>query len=177
MSTDRTSAYAQAVVALATGEGALDAVEDELLAVARAVDASDQLRRQLTDQHLPVGNRLTFAESAALSAAHPATRAALAMIIAADRAGELKAIADEVAEQAATRRDAEVAEVFVAQPIDDAKKAALTAALERTTGKKLDVKVIVDPSVIGGVRAKIGDSVIDGSLAKRLDDLRTRVTG
>ncbi len=176
MSTDRTSAYAQAVVALATGEGALEAVEDELLAVARAVEGNDELRRQLTDQHLPVGNRLTFAESSALAAAHPATRSALAMIIAADRVGDLTAIANEVAEQAAIRRDAEVAEVFVAQPIDDAKKQALTAALERATGKKLDVKVIVDASVVGGVRAKIGDTVIDGSLAKRLDDLRSRVT-
>ena len=176
MSTDRTSAYAQAVVALATGEGALEAVEDELLAVARAVDGNDELRRKLTDQHLPVGNRLTFAESAALSAAHPATRAALAMIIAADRAGDLTAIATEVAEQAAVRRDAEVAEVSVAAPIDEAKKQALTAALERATGKKLDVKVVVDPSVVGGVRAKIGDTVIDGSLAKRLDDLRSRVS-
>uniref|UniRef100_UPI00259D1631 F0F1 ATP synthase subunit delta n=1 Tax=uncultured Reyranella sp. TaxID=735512 RepID=UPI00259D1631 len=100
----------------------------------------------------------------------------LAMIVAADRAGDLTAIAEEVAQQAAVRRDAEVAEGFVAAPIDDAKKQALTAALERATGKKLDVTVIVDPSVVGGVRAKIGDTVIDGSLSKRLDDLRTRVT-
>lgn len=175
MSTDRTSAYAQAVVALATGEGALEAVEDELRAVARAVEANDELRRKLTDQHLPVGNRLMFAESAALAAAHPATRAVLAMIIAGDRAGDLTTIADEVTEQAAVQRDAEVAEVFVATPIDDAKLQALTVALEQATGKKLDVKVVVDPSVVGGVRAKIGDTVIDGSLSKRLDDLRSRV--
>lgn len=175
MSTDRTRAYAQAVVALATGEGALDAVEDELLAVARAVDGDDALRRTLTDQHLPVGNRLQFAESAALAAAHPATRSALAMIIAADRAGELTAIAAEVADTAARSRDAEVAEVTVAAPLDDAKRQALTAALERATGKTLDVKIVVDPTVIGGVRAKIGDTVIDGSLAKRLDDLRARI--
>ncbi|MEX1178336.1 MAG: ATP synthase F1 subunit delta [Nitriliruptor sp.] len=175
MTTDRTSAYAQAVVALATGEGALDAVEDELLTVARAIDASDELRRQLTDQHLPVGRRLTFAESSALKAAHPATRASLAMIIAADRVGELSAIADEVAQQAAHRRDAEVAEVYVAVPLDEAQRAALKAALERATGKTLDVKVFVDQDVVGGVRAKIGDTVIDGTLAKRLDDLRGRV--
>ncbi|MEX0836242.1 MAG: ATP synthase F1 subunit delta [Nitriliruptor sp.] len=175
MTTDRTSAYAQAVVALATGEGALDAVEDELLTVARAIDASDELRRQLTDQHLPVGRRLTFAESSALQAAHPATRSALAMIIAADRVGELPAIADEVAKQAARRRDAEVAEVYVAVPLDEAQRASLKTALERATGKTLDLKVFVDQDVVGGVRAKIGDTVIDGTLAKRLDDLRGRV--
>ncbi|MTV26953.1 ATP synthase F1 subunit delta [Nitriliruptoraceae bacterium ZYF776] len=177
MQTDRTSAYAQAVVALATGEGALDAVETELLTVSRAVDGNEELRRQLTDQHLPVGRRLGFAESSALQAAHPATRTALAMIIAAERAADLAAIADAVAQHAASVRDAEVAEVYVAAPIDEAQRAALTGALERATGKRLDVKVFVDQSVVGGVRAKVGDTVIDGSLAKRLSDLRTRVTG
>lgn len=172
---DRTSAYAQAVVALATGEGALDTVEDELLAVARAVDSNEELRRQLSDQHLPVGQRLRFVESAVLSAAHPTTRAAMAMLIAGELGGELTAIADVVAREAATRRDAELAEVSVAVPLDEAQTASLKAALERATGKTLDLKVFVDETVVGGVRAKIGDTVIDGSLAKRLDDLRTRV--
>jgi F-type H+-transporting ATPase subunit delta len=175
MTTDRTHHYAQAVVALAEAEDALGAVEDELLAVARAVDGNDELRRHLTDQHLPVGQRLTFAESSALTAAHPATRAALALLIAAERVGDISAIAEQVATEGAARRDAEVAEVHVAAPIDDAKRAALKAALERATGKRLDLKVFVDPSVVGGVRAKIGDTVIDGSVAKRLDDLRGRV--
>jgi F-type H+-transporting ATPase subunit delta len=174
--TDRTHHYAQAVVALAEAEDALGAVEDELLAVARAIDGSDELRRQLTDQHLPIGSRLTFAESAALQAAHPATRSALALLIAADRIGDIAAIADVVASEGAARRDAEVAEVYVAAPLDDAKREALKAALERATGKRLDMKVFVDESVVGGVRAKIGDTVIDGSLASRLDEMRTRVT-
>lgn len=175
MTTDRTSAYAQAVVALATAEGGLDAVDDELVTVARAVEGNDELRRQLTDQHLPVGRRLSFVESGALEAAHPSTRTALAMIIAADRAGELTEIADEVARQAARRRSAEVAEAYVAVPLDDAQRAALLSSLERATGKTLDLKVFIDPDVVGGVRAKIGDTVIDGTLAKRLDDLRARV--
>jgi F-type H+-transporting ATPase subunit delta len=174
--TDRTHHYAQAVVALAEAEDALGAVEDELLAVARAIDGSDELRRQLTDQHLPIGSRLTFAESAGLQAAHPATRSALALLIAADRIGDIAAIADVVASEGAARRDAEVAEVYVAAPLDDAKREALKAALERATGKRLDMKVFVDESVVGGVRAKIGDTVIDGSLASRLDEMRTRVT-
>lgn len=174
--TDRTHHYAQAVVALAEAEEALGAVEDELLTVARAIDGSDQLRQQLTDQHLPIGQRLTFAESSALRAAHPATRAALALLIAAERIGDISPVADAVAAEAAARRDAEVAEVYVATPLDDAKREALKAALERATGKRLDVKVFVDESVVGGVRAKIGDTVIDGSLASRLDEMRTRVT-
>jgi F-type H+-transporting ATPase subunit delta len=177
MTTDRTHRYARAVVELATGEGALDTVEDELLAVARAVDGHEDLRRRLTDIHLPVAQRLSFVESDALEAAHPVTRAALAMIISAGRAGDLAAIATTVAEQAAASRDEELAEVFVAVALDDAQQRALKEALERATGKRLDVKVHVDETVVGGVRAKIGDTVIDGSLARRINELRTRVGG
>lgn len=175
MTNERTRGYAEAVVALASSEGALDAVEDELLSVARAIDGNEELRRRLTDQHLPVGARLTFVESDVLAAAHPATRAALAMIIAADRAGEVTAIADHVAQRAAAAREEEVAEVVVAVPLDEARKAALKTALERATGRRLDLQVIVDDSLVGGVRARIGDTVIDGSLLRRLTDLRTRV--
>jgi F-type H+-transporting ATPase subunit delta len=177
MTTERTQRYAEAVAALATGEGALDTVEDELLTIARAVDGNEELRQRLTDIHLPVGQRLTFVESTVLAAAHPATRAALAMLITADRAGDLAAIADEVARRAAAGREEELAEAFVAVELDEPRKQALKAALERATGRKLDLKVYVDDTVVGGVRAKIGDTVIDGSLARRLTDLRTRVGG
>jgi F-type H+-transporting ATPase subunit delta len=172
---DRTNGYAQAVVALATAEGALDAVEDELLQIARAVDANDALREKLVDIHLPVGNRLAFVESEVLSAASPATRAAVAMVIAAGRAGDLAEIAQEVSRRAAEERQRELAEVTVAVPLDDATREQLRAALERTTGKKLELKVFVDQDVVGGVRARIGDTVIDGSVSKRLGDIKTRV--
>ncbi len=174
MTTDHHSAYAQAVVTLAGAENALDTVEDELLTVARAIDANDELRQRLTDAHLPVANRLAFVESEVLKAAHRATRAVLALLITADRAGDLTAIANEVARRAAESRDAELAEVHVAVELDDARRAALKAALEKATGRRLDVKFVVDESVVGGVRARIGDTVIDGSVLRRLDDLRTR---
>lgn len=172
---DRTNGYAEAVVALATAEGALDTVEDELLQIARAVDENEALREKLVDIHLPVANRLKFVEAEALAAASPATRSAVAMVIAAGRAGDLADIATEVSRRAAEARERELAEVAVAVPLDDATREQLRAALERATGKKLELKVFVDPDVVGGVRARIGDTVIDGSLAKRLDDVRTRV--
>ncbi len=175
--TDRTQSYARAVVELATAEGALETLEDELLVVARAVDGHEELRQRLTDIHLPVAQRLAFVESQALEAAHPATRAALAMLIAANRVGDLTAIAEQVAETAAASREEEIAEVYVAVPLDDAQQRSLKEALERATGKRLDVKVHVDESVLGGVRAKIGDTVIDGSLARRIEQMRTRVGG
>lgn len=175
MSSERNAAFARAIVSLAEAEGALDTVEDELLEVARAVDGSAELRDRLTDLHLPIARRLSFVESEVLAAAHPVTRTALAMVIAGGVAGHLGAIATAVAAAGATSREREYAEVRVAQPLDDARRAALKAALERSTGRTLDLKVVVDPSVIGGISARIGDTVIDGTVARRLEELRARV--
>lgn len=175
MSNERTQGYAEAIVALSRGEGALDAVEGELLTLARTIDGNEELRRQLTDRQLPVAQRLTFVDAGVLAAAHPATRAVLALLITAERIGDVAEIAEDVASRAAASRDEEVAEVVVAVPLDDARKEALKAALERVTGRRIDLHVVVDESLVGGVRARVGDTVIDGSLLKRLTDLRTRV--
>lgn len=172
---DRTSGYADAVVALATAEDALDVVETELRTVARAIDGNAELHERLTDTQIPVTQRLRLVESDVFAAAHPTTRATLAMLIAADRMLDLQSIVTKVSESAATRRDRDLAEVFVAQALDDTQTEQLRRALERATGKSLDLTVHVDPAVLGGVRARIGDTVIDGSLARRLQDVRTRI--
>ncbi len=172
---DRTSGYARAVVALATAEDALDTVEAELQTVARTLEGSTELREHLTDVQVPVSQRLRFVESDVLTAAHPTTRAALAMLIAADRVLDLGPIAQSISETAAASRDRDLAEVWVAAEIDDAQRDRLREALERATGKTLDLRVHVDPTVVGGVRAQVGDTVIDGSLAQRLDDVKTRL--
>lgn len=173
--TDRTSGYARAIVDMAEAEGELETVENELLTVARVIDDTPEVREKLTDIQIPVAQRLRFVEAEALTAAHPVTRSALAMVISGDRVSDLADIAREVSRQAAAARDRELAEVYVAVPLSDDRERQLREALEATTGKKLEMKVYVDESVVGGVRAKIGDTVIDGSIARRLDEIRSRV--
>lgn len=174
---DRTQHYAQAIVAIARAEDALDAVEDELMLVARAIEENNELREKLTDIHLPADRRLGFVRSEILAAAHPATRSALALLIVSERVRDVGRIAHAVAEQAAAEREAELAEVYVAVELDDERRERLRQALERATGKRLSMKVFVDPSVLGGVRARIGDVVLDGTVARRLDDVRARLGG
>lgn len=172
---DRTSAYADAIVALASAEDALDVVETELSTLARTVEGNTELRDRLGDLQIPVAQRLKFVDAEVLQTAHPSTRAALAMLIAADRILDIDAIAHEVSESAATLRDRDLAEVVVAAPLDRDQTDQLRRALEQATGKSLDLQVVVDESVIGGVRARVGDTVIDGSIATRLQDVRTRL--
>jgi F-type H+-transporting ATPase subunit delta len=97
------------------------------------------------------------------------------LIVSQGRASELSDIARAVVEAAAASRDKAVAEVRSAVPLDEETIERLTVALGRATGKSVEVKVVVDESVIGGIVARVGDIVIDGSLARRVDSLRQAV--
>ena len=54
----------------------------------------------------------------------------------------------------------------------DRQRERLTQALSQATGKRVDVKVVMDPTVVGGVVARVGDEVFDGSIASRLEDAK-----
>jgi F-type H+-transporting ATPase subunit delta len=63
------------------------------------------------------------------------------------------------------------AEVSSAKDLSDAQRTALSAQLERMTGKRIRMRYAVDPSLIGGVVARIGSTVYDGSVRGQLDSL------
>jgi F-type H+-transporting ATPase subunit delta len=79
--------------------------------------------------------------------------------------------------KAAEARSRVAAEVRSAVPLDEDQRTRLAAALGRATGRAVDVKVVIDPEVLGGVVAQVGDTVIDGSVRARLDELRERIGG
>ena len=70
-----------------------------------------------------------------------------------------------------------VANVTVAKPLTDAELERLTGALSRQYGRPVHANVVVDPAVIGGIKVEIGDDVIDGAVASRLDNARRRLVG
>lgn len=172
---DRTTAYAAAILEIGRAEDSLDAVADELQQLAQAVGNNDELRSALSDPNVPVGRRLTFVESEVLAAASTGTRAALAMLLAAGHGADLPDVATELARLSAEDSERELAEVTVAVPLSDQRRDRLRDALEEATGKSLELQVTVDPDVVGGVRAVVGDTVFDGSLAHRLSEVRTRI--
>ena len=88
------------------------------------------------------------------------------------RGRDLPAIIAKLVERAAAEKDRAVAEVRSAVPLTDDQKDRLAAALANATGKQVEVKVVVDPSVLGGLVATVGDTVIDGTVRSRLDQLK-----
>ena len=173
MSDDRTSAYAEALLAVARSEGNLADVEDELFRFARLLDANDELRTTLTDAQLPASRRQQIVEDLLGGRANPVTTALVSMVVGAGRARDLAAIIDELVKLSAAEGNKELAEVRSAVELTDDQKQRLAAALEANTGKKVELKVIIDPTVLGGLVAQVGDTVIDGSIKTRLQQLKS----
>lgn len=169
---DRAAAYADALLQIARAEGVVERVEDELFKLARTFEGSDQLRSSLTDAAIPVERRAGVVEELLGKRAAPLTTAIVSFIVGAGRAHDLPAIVDAFVGQAAELRSEAVAEVRSAYPLDAAQQARLAEALGKATGKKVSVKVVIDPTVIGGIVARVGDTVIDGSVRSRLEQLR-----
>jgi len=168
---DKAVAYATALVAVAQAEGALTKVEDELFAFAKAAEQNPALREALTDQGLPVENRQALVRDI-LGRAHPLTITLLSFVIESGRARDLSKIADAFVQLAASSREHAVAEIRSAVPLTDKQRERLQRALSRATGRTVEVKVVVDPTVIGGVVARVDDLVFDGSVASRLEDAK-----
>jgi F-type H+-transporting ATPase subunit delta len=173
--TSRVEAYATAFFEVAQAEDAVDKVEDELFRFARIFEGSDQLRETLTDPHLPAAKRQAIVEDMLGGRASSVTTNLVSFVVGGGRARELPAIADRFVAKAAEQREHIVGEVRSAIPLDDSQRERLARALSKATGKQVDVKVIVDPTLMGGVVARIGDTIIDGSIRHRLEQLKEKL--
>lgn len=167
-----TQGYAAGILEVARAEGALDAVSDELFRFASVVEGNDDLRQTLTDQTLPPARRQAIVEELLDSKVSPLTTSIVSFLVSAGRARDLGAIVSAVVESAAAERQHVVAEVRAAVPLSDEQRSRLAQALSTNLGREVEVKVIVDPTVMGGVLARVGDIVIDGTVRHRLDQLK-----
>ena len=172
MADGRSHAYAEALLAVARAEGATE-VSDELFRFARVLETNDELRSALTDQQMPASRRQQIVEDLLGPKAHPITTTLVSMVVGAGRGRDLPPIIDELVQLSAAEGNKEIAEVRSAVELTDDQKQRLTTALEAATGKKVELKVVLDPTVLGGLVAQVGDTVIDGSVRSRLQQLQT----
>jgi F-type H+-transporting ATPase subunit delta len=170
---DHIEGYASALFAVAQAEGSLDEVEDELFRFARTLEGSEDLRSVLTDDYVPPAKRQAVVEDLLGSKSSALTAQLVSFVIGAGRGRDLPAIVDRLVQRAASAKQRTVAEVRSAVPLTADQQERLAAALANATGKDVALKVVVDPNVIGGLVAQVGDQVIDGSIRHRLDQLKT----
>lgn len=172
----RIRGYAEAILAVAEAEGALDTVQEELFRFARTVEQQGDLREALTDLALPAERKRALIRELLGDRASDATVNLLELVVEQGRARDLSEIADELVRLAAELGQQAVAEVRTAIPLDEERRRRLAEALERATGRRIDLRAIVDESVVGGVYARVGDQVFDGTVRRRLELARERMS-
>lgn len=170
--TAHADAYANAFFEIARAEGALASVEDELLAFSRAMESTPQLGQTLADQSIPVERRLGVVGDLLGAKAHPVTTNLVSLVVGAGRGRELPEIVGRLLARSAAEKGKASGEVRSASPLTRDQQERLTAAVEKATGKKVELKFLIDPSVLGGLVTTVGDTIIDGTIRTRLDQLK-----
>ena len=174
MSVAQINAYVVAMFEIASANEAVSAVEDDMFRLARAIESNEQLRAALNDTSLPADRRQNIVEQLLGGKAHNVTVQLVSLLVGTGHISLLPQVADALVKRASSSKQMEVAEVRSAVVLTDAQKARLAEALSKVAGKPVNLKVVVDPSVIGGLVATIGDEVIDDTVRTRLDQVKAR---
>ena len=163
--------YAEALLA-ACDDGEIESVATELSSFAEAVDNNFDLRNVLMNPTFSAAERGQTME-ALMSHIGLSERSQkfINLLIARDRQGELQATSEAFATLVSERMNRATATVRTAAELDPSTQEQLKWALEKRTGKQLDMTVTVDPSLIGGLRAEVGTLVFDGSIKAELERL------
>jgi F-type H+-transporting ATPase subunit delta len=164
-------------LAAAERGGVLDDVEDELFRFGRIVSSTPDLRAALTDKRAGGDAKADLLRRLLGGRADPVTERLVVRLVAQPRGRSLEAGLDALSKLAAARRERMVAVVTSAVPLSDQQKQRLGAGLGRLYGRQVHLNLDVDPSVLGGLRVRVGDEVINGTIADRLDEATRRMAG
>jgi F-type H+-transporting ATPase subunit delta len=157
--------------------GALDDVEDELFRFGRIVSGNSELRAALSDKVAPAEAKAALLRSLLGGKSNPVTERLLVRLVTHPRGRSLEAGIDALSKLAAARRNRLVAVVVSAVPLSDGHKRRLGAVLARLYGRQVHLNLDVDPAVIGGISVRVGDEIINGTIAERLEEAAQWMAG
>ncbi|MBA3461490.1 MAG: ATP synthase F1 subunit delta [Deltaproteobacteria bacterium] len=165
--------YAKAVLEL----GNTDKISGDLRQLAKAMKESDELQTVLTNPAIRRGDRRKVLDALLQRlVAHGLTKNLVYLLLDGERLGAIGAISRELDAMMEAKGGSITAEVTSAKPLDAGQVSQITAALEKLSGKKVTIQKKEDPNLLGGVVAKVGDRVYDGSLRTQLRTLRDELT-
>ena len=168
--------YARALFGLASEESRLDDVRREMAALSGRLDASPDLRNVLYRPLHPLEERRAALEAVmARLQSSPTVRRFCAFLLQQRRMQDFPEVLVELERLANEATGRVEAEITSAGPLGDAQLERLRSALAARTGRDVQLEVAVDPTLLGGVVAKVGDLIFDGSLRTQLAQLRANL--
>jgi F-type H+-transporting ATPase subunit delta len=158
----------QALLAVAEKDGSLDDVEDELFRFGRVLDREPVLSGLLIDTDRPADGRMELLNGLVAGKVSPVTAELLSQSVRLPRSRHLEVVCEELAEQAAARRDRSVAHITTPVALSAQQEQKLTDSLTRLYGRPISLQIELDPNLLGGLVVQVGGEVIDGSVASKL---------
>ena len=169
--------YANALADIALAQGAAEPVQKQLNDFAAAYAESAELRNVLATPAVTVKEKHSVAEKiAAQLGASKILRNFLFVVIDHHRSHAIPELAEAFQTVIRDRQGMAEAEVHTAVELSDAQKKNMAQTLEKKTGKKIEAKFSLDPTLLGGAVVRIGDTIYDGSLRHRLNEMRAKLT-
>lgn len=165
-----------ATVASAEAERRLDDLEDELFRFGRILASQPDLRRALNDRSAPRETKVQLLTDLLEGKVTAATLRLVTEVATHPRGRSLERGLDVYGRIAAERRSRLIAVVRTPVQLTEEQKTRLTAALSAQYDRDVHVNIEVDPTVLGGLSVQIGDEEIDGTIQRRLGDVRRRLT-
>ena len=157
--------------------GELDGVEDELFRFGRIVSSDRELARILSDRKASAEGKAALLDRLLSAKVSPVTEQLVRNVLTGPHAGHAENAIERLSEVASRRRGQSVARVTTAVALTAEQEQRLTEVLGRIYGRTVGLQVTVDPSVLGGLIVQVGDEVIDGSIAHRLEVAGRRLVG
>jgi F-type H+-transporting ATPase subunit delta len=168
---------ADALFAAAEDAGALDQIEDELFRFERVLDGRSELSVLLDEATVAPQRRIQLLDALVGDKVNPITAELLRHAISSRRKHTVRLAIDDLLAGAAKRRNRSVAKVISAVELSAEQQERLTATLSELYHRPISVRTAIDPAVRGGLVVRIGDEIIDGSVAARMLQARTALAG
>ncbi|WP_120005140.1 F0F1 ATP synthase subunit delta [Nesterenkonia muleiensis] len=153
----------------------LEELESALLGFRRAVAESHQLQHALTERQAPAAAKQKLAATLSPQVS-PESRLLIDRAVTSPRGLRPSALIERFAEQIAARQQRWIAQVTVAKDLSSDYLEKLSVSLDKYFGRELKLDVVVDSSVVGGIRVQVGDEVVDSTVAARLNTLNQTIT-
>jgi len=166
-----------ALFAAAQKENHFDRVEDELFRFERIVENEGEVAALLDETTVPAQRRIEFLDNLVEGKVDAVTLGLLHHAVASERKRNIVLAIDDLLERAAQHQHRSVARVISAVALTDEQERRLAAALTEMYDRPISVRSALDPDIRGGLVVRIGDEVIDGSVAHRFATARAALAG